>query len=374
VIRFLFFSPLKARPKRTPPQPIYARKERFNRTDGQILAMQIPIKRAIEKVPGGMMIVPLAVGSVITTFAPHAGAFFGSFTGALFTGALPILAVFYVCIGAKISVRSLPRVIRKGGALMATKFALGLAAGFCLGHLIGVEPIRTGWFAGISALAVVAAVNDTNGGLYMSLMEQYGSSEDSAAYSVMALESGPFLTMLSLGAVGLSAFPWQTLVGAILPLAVGMLLGNLDPELRTLLSGGVAVLIPFFAFALGTTLNLHGVWEAGLLGLALGLVSVLVCATCLIFVDRLIGGNGTAGIAASTTAGNAAAVPILVAAANPHYANAAAPATVLVGASIIVSSILIPPLTAWWKSRVTRLEARKLLRAEEPAGCPTSRL
>jgi 2-keto-3-deoxygluconate permease len=318
------------------------------------LAMPIPIKRTVERIPGGMMIVPLAAGSLIATFAPHAGAFFGSFTAALFTGALPILAVFYVCIGARISLRSIPHVLRKGGALLATKFALGLAAGFTLGHLLGVEPVSTGFFSGISALAVVAAVNDTNGGLYMALMEQYGSSEDSAAYSVMGLESGPFLTMVSLGAVGLSAFPWQTLVGAILPLAVGMALGNLDPDLRTLLSSGTTLLIPFFAFALGATLNLHRVWEAGLLGLALGLAIVLVSATCLILVDRLIGGNGTAGIAASTTAGNAAAVPLLVAAANPRYADAAAPATVLVSASVIVSSLLTPPLTAWWKSRVTR--------------------
>src|ERR1017187_2311918 len=240
--------------------------------------MQLRIKHAVERVTGGMMIVPLAVGATITTFAPHAGSFFGSYTNALFTGALPILAVFYVCIGAKITLRSLPQGVRKGGVLLATKFALGLAAGFVLGRLLGVEPIASGGLAGLSALAVVAAVNDTNGGLYMSLMEQYGSAEDSAAYSVMALESGPFLTMVALGVVGLAAFPWETLVGAILPLAVG-----------------VAV--------------------------------VVVYGVCLIAVDQLIGGDGTAGMAASTTAGNAAAVPLLVATANPAYAHAAAPAT-----------------------------------------------
>jgi 2-keto-3-deoxygluconate permease len=316
--------------------------------------MEIRIKRAVESAPGGMMIIPLITGALITTMAPHTAVFFGSFTSALFTGALPILAVFYVCMGAKITLRSLPRVIRRGGALMATKIALGLAAGFLLGHLIGVEPVHSGWFAGLSTLAVVAAVNDTNGGLYMALMEQYGRPEDSAAYSVMALESGPFLTMLSLGIAGLSAFPWQTLVGAILPLAVGMLLGNLDSELRDFLSRGAAVMIPFFAFAMGATLDLHRIWEAGLLGLALGVVIVLVCGVCLIFVDRLIGGNGTAGIAASSTAGNAAAVPMLVASANHSFIAAAAPATVLVAASVIVSSLLVPPLTAWWKSRIAR--------------------
>jgi 2-keto-3-deoxygluconate permease len=85
---------------------------------------------------------------------------------------------------------------------------------------------------------------------------------------------------------------------------------------------------------------------------------VLVCGVCLIAVDRLIGGDGTAGMAASTTAGNAAAVPLLVATANPAYAHAAAPATVLVSASVIVSSLLAPPLTALWKARVERRKAK----------------
>jgi 2-keto-3-deoxygluconate permease len=314
------------------------------------------IKRAIEKVPGGMMVVPLLCGAILTTFAPHAGPFFGSFTNALFTGALPILAVFYVCMGARISLDVLPQLLKKGGALMTTKIALGLIASFVLGHLIGIDPIRTGWFAGLSTLAVVAAINDTNGGLYMALMEKYGQPTDSAAYAVMSIESGPFFTMVSLGVAGLAAFPWQTLVGAILPLAVGMLLGNLDDEMRLFLSQGISVLIPFFAFAIGCTLDLHSVANAGLLGLTLGVVLVFVSAACLIAADRVIGGDGTAGIAAATTAGNAAAVPILVAVANPRYAAAAAHATVLVACCVIVSGLLVPPLTALWKARITRTQ------------------
>src|SRR5665213_3935031 len=65
------------------------------RNAGALNAMQIRIKHAVESVPGGMMIVPLVVGSAITTLAPRTAVFFGSFTSALFTGALPILAVFY---------------------------------------------------------------------------------------------------------------------------------------------------------------------------------------------------------------------------------------------------------------------------------------
>jgi 2-keto-3-deoxygluconate permease len=310
----------------------------------------IPIKRTVEKVPGGMMVFPLFLGALIATFFPHAGSFFGSFTGALFSGALPILAVFYICMGSVIDIRSLPQVVRQGGLLLLAKTALGVVAAVIFGRRLGIEPVRFGWWTGISTLAIVAAINDTNGGLYMSLTAQYGTPQETAAYSVMSLESGPFLTMLTLGAAGLAAFPWPTLVGAVLPLSVGILLGNLDPDLRKFFSAAVPVLIPFFAFALGATLNLHRVWEAGLAGLALGVGIILVSAPVLFLVDRFgtSTGNGTAGLAAAATASNAAAVPALVAAANPSYANAAAAATALVASSVIVTSLLVPLLTAWW--------------------------
>src|ERR1700761_7735101 len=98
------------------------------------------IKAAVERVPGGLMTVPLILGALCATAAPHAGQFFGSFTGALFAGALPILAVFYVCIGATIPVRSLPVLARRGGALLATKIVLGILCGVLLGHFIGIRP------------------------------------------------------------------------------------------------------------------------------------------------------------------------------------------------------------------------------------------
>ncbi len=319
--------------------------------------MQLPIKRTLDRLPGGMMIVPLALGCLITTIAPGAPKFFGSFTGALFTGALPIIAVGFVCMGATISIETTPELVKKGGALLLTKVLCGMLVGVVLGRLLGEQPVTSGFFAGLSTLAVVAAINDTNGGLYMTLMAQFGKSRDAGAYSIMSIESGPFLTMLTLGVAGLSAFPWPTLLGAILPLAVGMVLGNLDRELREFLSRAVPVVIPFFAFGLGATIDAGSVWHSGLLGLGLGLAVVAVSGVMLFLADRITGGNGTAGLAAASTAGNAAAVPALVAAANPVYTEAARSATVLVSASVMVTAIMVPFVTVWWARRVSRRAA-----------------
>jgi 2-keto-3-deoxygluconate permease len=131
-----------------------------------------------------------------------------------------------------------------------------------------------------------------------------------------------------------------------------------------MLRNSVPALIPFFAFALGSTLNLSRVWEAGLLGILLGLAVTLVTGSALILVDRLNGGRGTAGIAAATTAGNAAAVPMLVAVANHDYADAAGPATVLVACSVIITAMLVPPLTAVWENRLGRRQVLQIPAAD----------
>ncbi|MDR2329874.1 MAG: 2-keto-3-deoxygluconate permease, partial [Comamonas sp.] len=48
------------------------------------------IQKTIERVPGGLMLIPLLLGACVHTFAPDAGKYFGSFTNGLMTGTVPI--------------------------------------------------------------------------------------------------------------------------------------------------------------------------------------------------------------------------------------------------------------------------------------------
>ncbi len=87
------------------------------------------IKATIERIPGGMMLVPLVLGAILNTLAPNTGAYFGGFTKGMITGTVPILAVWFFCIGASINLRATGTVLRKSGTLVITKIAV--ASGCC---------------------------------------------------------------------------------------------------------------------------------------------------------------------------------------------------------------------------------------------------
>ena len=311
------------------------------------------IKQAIDKIPGGLMLVPLFLGAVCHTLSPGAGKYFGSFTNGLITGTVPILAVWFFCMGASIQLSATGTVLRKSGTLVITKIAVAWVVAAIASQIIPEHGIEVGFFAGMSTLALVAAMDMTNGGLYASIMQQYGTKEEAGAFVLMSVESGPLMTMIILGTAGIASFEPQAFVGAVLPFIIGFALGNLDPELREFFSKAVHTLIPFFAFALGNTINLGVILETGLLGILLGVGVIVVTGIPLMLTDKFIGGgNGTAGVAASSTAGAAVATPVLIAEMLPQFKPVAPAATALVATSVIVTSVLVPIITAMWSKRM----------------------
>lgn len=313
------------------------------------------IKKSMEKIPGGMMLVPLLLGAILHTFAPGTGAYFGSFTNGLITGVVPILSVWFFCIGASISFNSTGTVLKKSGVLVVVKLLTAWVVAFFASYLLPEGGITTGLFAGFSALTLVAAMDMTNGGLYASLMQQYGTKEEAGAFILMSVESGPLMTMIILGSTGIATFEPQLLVGAILPFAIGFALGNLDPDLRKFFTPGAHLMIPFFGFALGSGINLGVIIDTGLAGIMLGLLVIVITSIPLIIADKFIcKGDGTAGLAASSTAGAAVATPMLIAQMAPEFQEIAPMATSMVATCVIITSVAVPILTAFYSKKAKK--------------------
>lgn len=307
------------------------------------------IKQSIERIPGGLMLVPLFLGALCHTFSPEAGKYFGSFTNGLITGTVPILSVWFFCMGAGIDIRATGTVLRKSGTIVVTKILVAWIIGIICVKFMPAGMIQTGFFAGLSTLAIVTAMDMTNGGLYASIMQQYGTKEEAGAFVLTSIESGPLVTMMILGSTGAAFFEPRLFIGAVLPFIVGFALGNLDKELRVFFGSASMTMIPFFGFALGNTINLAVVGQTGLLGILLGLGVIVITGIPLIFADKWIGGgHGGAGLAASSTAGAAVTNPIIIAEMVPEFKPIAQAATALVATAVIVTSIVVPILTAYW--------------------------
>jgi 2-keto-3-deoxygluconate permease len=306
------------------------------------------IYKFILRVPGGMMVVPLFVGMVINTFFPNLLKI-GGFTQALTGVGYPtILGMYLFTVGTKIAVGTASKIMLRGFGIMAAKVGTATVLALAVAHLFG------GSIIGLSTLAVMVAMSDTNGGMFLALMGVMGDKDDVGTYVVQSVETGPFLTMLIFVGTGLAVIPWLTMLSVIAPILAGAVLGNLDADLKNFFGSHEPIIVPFMAFTLGQTINLKSVATAGVPGVVLGMAVVIVTGTVCILADKLFGGSGIAGAAASSTAGNSAAVPQAVAMADPSFASIAAAATVQVAASVIVTAILTPILAAWWSRKMSR--------------------
>ena len=271
------------------------------------------IMKFLKKIPAGMMVVPMLLGAFINTFFPQVTGI-GSFTTAIFTsaGANAAIGIQLFCLGTTLRFREIGGVVKRGGVLLIAKFIIGAAIGIGVGKLCGPEGLL-----GLSALAIISAVTNSNGSVYLALMNSYGDTVDQAAMPLLAINDGPMLTMIAMGAGGLADIPLMALVAAIGPILVGMILGNIDKDLSDFLAPAGSILLPFVGFCLGSGSRRPGY----------------------------------AGWAVATTAGNAVAVPAVIAAADATWAPWADIATSQVAASAILTAILVPIITSWWAKK-----------------------
>ena len=298
--------------------------------------------------PAGMMVIPLLLGSVLATLFPQVLEI-GGLTTALFSsaGTNTLLGVLLFSMGTTLQVKDMPKVLKRGGVLLLSKFAIGAILGILVGKLFG-----DAGFLGLSALAIVSAVTNSNGSIYLTLVDSYGDEADCGCFPILALNDGPFFTLLALGASGIAEIPFMSLVAAIVPILLGMLIGNIDKGMRDIFTPMGNGIIPLIGFALGTGIDLVDVVKGGLPGILLGLITVFIGGGFIVLCDKFLSRRpGYAGWAVATTAGNAVAVPAAVALADPAMKAIEATATVQVATSVVVTSLLVPFITSWWAKK-----------------------
>ena len=301
------------------------------------------------------MVVPLVLGCIVNTFAPKSLEI-GSFTTYLFKqGAMPLIAVLLFCSGAQITLKTAGLALYKGVVLNVSKVLLGVWLALLIGKIYG----QHGTWLGLTPLALISAMSNSNGGLFAALASRYGDDSDVGAVAILSTNDGPFFEMAFMAGAGLANIPLMTLLAVVIPIIIGMILGNLDDEIRQFLKPGVMLSIPFFAFPLGAGLSFKQLISAGPPGILLGLLTLIVTGVGSYFVFKILvpkkyRKNAAVGAAVGTSAGNAAATPAAFAAADPAFASYAPVATAQVGASVVITAILTPLLVDF----ISKLESK----------------
>ena len=303
------------------------------------------ILKNVQRVPGGLMVIPLFLGVLCNTFIPDFLTMGGYLTATFSNGGTnSIMGVFFVAVGAQIRVKQAPEILKRGFTRLLVKFIAGASIGWAVGSVWGM----TGVF-GLSTLAIIAAVTNSNGGMFMSLSAIYGDEVDTSAQAIVNINDGPFLTLVAIGASGLADIPLKNLFVSIFPILLGFVLGNLDEDISKFLKPAVTLTIPFFAFCLGAGINLSNLVKGGLPGILLGLISVFWSGCLLTLTEKFVLKQpGWAAWATATTAGNSVGTPAAGALATTMFPpEVIDQATVQCAAAVIVTAILAPTMATW---------------------------
>lgn len=302
------------------------------------------ITTLFKKIPAAVMIVPMFLSVIINTLFPGIVQM-GGLTTAIFskTAVVPLTGAVLFFVGTSMKIKAAPQALARGGVLLLGKFLAGFIPGMFVFKTFGIQGIF-----GVSALAIFTALLSSNGSIYLALTGQYGDEVDLGAYSVLCLKDSPLLTLIAIGASGAAAVPGKAILATVLPMLIGLVLGNLFQGVAKFFKPGLHVCIPLIAISIGASLDVKQLAKAGFGGFALGLFALVVGGLILILADKyILRRPGYAGAALASVAGSAVATPAIVAAVIPEMKPVAAMASTQVAAAVIITAILCPLFTSW---------------------------
>ena len=277
--------------------------------------------KLMQKVPGGLIIVPMLIGVLANTFIPNVLEI-GGFTSGMFkTGTACLLGMFLLLNGASIDVKKIGMPLYKGCTLTLMKFVVGIVLGLLVAKIGGAAG-----FCGITSMAMIAGITNSAGGLYLGLAQQYGDETDAGAISILSLNDGPFFTMIAMGTAGMASIPIESFIATLIPLIISF----------------------FMMIPIGAGMSLKSIALGGVGGVVLAIISALSAFLFYFLFQLTLPKNkrNAMGAAIGTTAANATSVPASLAEVDPAWQSAASTATAQLAVAAIVTAFTAPIITS----------------------------
>lgn len=296
----------------------------------------------VNKVPGGIMVVPMIITAVINTFIPAAlkigGPTSGAFSGA---GAMATIGMLLFTAGSQTKYSDLGSVCARGGLLVIVRLAVAFTGAWLTLKLFGPEGI---W--GASALAITISLASCNPGVYAGLMQSYGDTVDKSAMGILNLIAVPATPLVILGVADGTGFDYMSAVSSLVPFALGMVLANADEKVRKLFSTATPVILFFLGCCLGASINLKALSQAGVANIVLIGLIVCIFLPIMIAADKLILRRpGYAAVAATCLGGLSVVAPRIIGERLPQYQPYVESATAQLAVTLVICIFIFPYIT-----------------------------
>lgn len=301
--------------------------------------LQIPILKGIQRVPGGVLIIPLFLVALIHTAFPDVLSI-GDPTTAVFTGSgsMTLIGVILFIAGCQFDVKRFGRVLVRGGVFLGLKVVLGIAVSTLCLATVGPDGVL-----GVSVVAMTIAIMSGNTGVYISMVQPYGNADDIGAVGIMNLEVIPALPVMVLCFSAGAAVDWMSFWAALVPFLVGVVLGNVDRSFVGFVAPAMNVMLLLLGCTFGASINILDVLAAGPAGVLLAVAYLVISVPTYFIADHFVlKGQGYAGVSFCSIAGITVMVPALVAATMPEYAPYAQAASMQLALAMAITTIAMP--------------------------------
>ncbi len=308
--------------------------------------------KKLQKLPAGLFLVPMIISMIVNTIAPDLMRT-GGMVQSLFSGEGVgfIVAALTFYSGTNLNIKRLIRILKRHGVILLVKGIVSVIVSLLYIRFFGPEGIF-----GISALAFVVAICSTNPAVYMSIVDIYGTEDDASAYGLIGLFSIPLFPVFVFSMVAGSAtgagMDWTPVITTLIPLAAGMVLGNLDTEFANVFAPGVGALLPLLGWNLGQGMDLIEALQSGVSGILLTVIFMLLNYYLFIIDYKLMKNDGVVGFSLWNVAGASTSTPAIVGALYPVLAGSyISAATSQILLACVITSIITPIATQWQYTR-----------------------
>lgn len=296
----------------------------------------------MRRIPAGTFIVPMVVSMVIYSFFPSLFNIGGP-TEAFFSnsGTNYIVGLLVFASGTTVDLKKLGHLMKHQGALVLIKMFISIIFGTIFLLVFGLDGV---W--GISGLGFLAVILSINPAVHLALTEMYGDKDDASIYPFAVIPALPALPMIMLSAYisgGFGGIEWTPIISIFLPLVIGIILGNLDPEFGKVFGPVMPAALMLLGWLLGQGMDMFEAIRSGISGIIVTIIFMVLSMPLMYFIDKkILKYDGLAGVSIATVAGMSTAVPATVGAAIPAVAGDVTSATAQVLMAAIITSILAP--------------------------------